>query len=367
MVANVYRTKLVGDLPKIAFYLFVAPLSFFFAIGLFTCLAFLDYFNIFSVRNISYFYLIVSPIPAFAFVALIVKWADFLKLAKLKILFLMLGLNVLGMAPTLFVSNFNTRFLILTVLSSVGIFLAFIVSNAVWKLLKGKADFYFQILCAAFCIPFVVSAYFFGISFQGDVAGKIFNGKTNASKCIREYGVSDNSVLPYWQSPSSIRPFGDAVSDNSVLPYWQSARSEIPRRYGFRDFSKELDSVNKCRFEKTKDGGKKLSFGWGHWAAGFSFGAGGAQDIEESNLYFNNSGFLLPCAKSGGDEYVSANFKSTADGGWSASAEIGVYSGSKIIKKYQLSGEDVVKKIAAAEARIEEIKAMWRTNSQKRK
>ena len=136
----------MGDLPKIAFYLFVAPLSFFFAIGLVTCLAFLDYFNIFSVRNISYFYLIVSPIPAFAFVALIVKWADFLKLAKLKILFLMLGLNVLGMAPTLFVSNFNTRFLILTVLSSVGIFLAFIVSNAVWKLLKGKADFYFQIL-----------------------------------------------------------------------------------------------------------------------------------------------------------------------------------------------------------------------------
>lgn len=110
-----------------------------------------------------------------------------------------------------------------------------------------------------------------------------------------------------------------------------------------------------------------MSFGWGHWAAGFSFGAGGAQDIEESNLYFNNSGFLLPCAKSGGDEYVSANFKSTADGGWSASAEVSVYSGSKIIKKYQLSGEDVVKKIAAAEARIEEIKAMWRTNSQKRK
>lgn len=345
MVANVYRTKLVGDLPKIAFYLFVAPLSFFFAIGLVTCLVLLDYFNIFSVRNISYFYLIVSPIPAFAFVALIVKWADFLKLAKLKILFLMLGLNVLGMAPTLFVSNFDTRFLILAVLSSVGIFLAFIVSNAVWKLLKGKADFYFQILCAAFCIPFVVSAYFFGISFQGDVVGKIFNGKTNASKCIREYGVSDNSVLPYWQS----------------------ARSEIPRRHGFRDFSKELDSVNKCRFEKTKDGGKKLSFGLGHWGAGFSFGAGGAQDIEESNLYFNNSGFLLPCAKSGGDEYVSANFKSTADGGWSASAEISVYSGSKIIKKYQLSGEDVVKKIAAAEARIEEIKAMWRTNSQKRK
>ena len=76
----------MGDLPKIAFYLFVAPLSFFFAIGLFTCLVLLDYFNIFSVRNISYFYLIVSPIPAFAFVALIVKWADFLKLAKLKIL-----------------------------------------------------------------------------------------------------------------------------------------------------------------------------------------------------------------------------------------------------------------------------------------
>ena len=48
-------------------------------------------------------------------------------------------------------------------------------------------------------------------------------------------------------------------------------------------------------------------------------------------------------------------------------AEIGVYSGSKIIKKYQLSGEDVVKKIAAAEARIEEIEAMWRTNGQKRK
>ena len=58
MVANVYRTKLVGDLPKIAFYLFVAPLSFFFAIGLFTCLAFLDYFNIFYVRKIYYFYLI---------------------------------------------------------------------------------------------------------------------------------------------------------------------------------------------------------------------------------------------------------------------------------------------------------------------
>lgn len=333
----------MGDLPKIAFYLFVAPLSFFFAIGLFTCLVLLDYFNIVSARNISYFYLIVSSIPAFAFVALVVKWADFLKLAKLKILFLMLGLNVLGMAPTLFVSNFDTRFLILTVLSSVGIFLAFIVSNAVWKLLKGKADFYFQILCAAFCIPFVVSAYFFGISFQGDVVGKIFNGKPDASADMC------------------------AVSDNSVLPYWESARAEILNRYGFCNFSKELDSVKKCRFKKTKDGGKKLSFGLGHWVAGFSFGAGGAQDIEESNLYFNNSGFLLPCAKSGGDEYVSANFKSTADGGWSASAEISVYSGSKIIKKYQLSGEDVVKKIAAAEARIEEIKAMWRTNSQKRK
>lgn len=335
----------MGDLPKIAFYLFVASLSLFFAIGLFTWLVLLDYLNIFSTKSISYSYFIVLPIPAFAFVALIVRWANSLKLAKLKILFLMLGLNVLGMAPALFVSSFNARFIIIAVLSSVGIFLAFIVSNAVWKFLKGKADFYFRILCAAFCIPFVVSAYFFGISFQGNVVGKIFNGKANASKCMREYGVSDNSVLPYWQS----------------------ARSEIPRRHGFRDFSKELDSVNKCRFEKTKDGGKKLSFGLGHWVAGFSFGAGGAQDIEESNLYFNNSGFLLPCAKSGGDEYVSANFKSTADGGWSASAEISVYSGSKIIKKYQLSGEDVVKKIAAAETRIEEIKAMWRTNSQKRK
>lgn len=41
MVANVYRTKLVGDLPKIAFYLFVAPLSFFLRLGFLHVLRFL--------------------------------------------------------------------------------------------------------------------------------------------------------------------------------------------------------------------------------------------------------------------------------------------------------------------------------------
>ena len=337
-----YRFKNLGHLQKIVFYFFVASLSLFFAVGLFTWLVLFNYLNIFPTKSI-YSYVIVSPIPAFAFVALIVRWANSLKLAKLKILFLMLGLNVLGMAPALFVSSFNARFIIIAVLSSAGIFLAFVVSNALWKFLKGKADFYFRILCAAFCIPFVVSAYFFGIGFQGRVAAKIFHSKPDASADMC------------------------AVSDNSVLPYWESARAEILNRYGFCNFSKELDSVKKCRFKKTKDGGKSLSFGLRRWGAIVFFGTGGAQDIEESNLYFGNAGTLLPCGKSGGDEYVRASFKSTAGGGWSATAEISVYSGSKIIKKYQLAGDEVVKKVADAEARIREIEAMWRAGSQKRK
>lgn len=110
-----------------------------------------------------------------------------------------------------------------------------------------------------------------------------------------------------------------------------------------------------------------MSFALGYWGAVFSFGIEGAQDIEESNLYFNNSGFLLPCGKSGEEEFISANFKSTSDGGWSASAKINVYPGGKIIKKYQLSGDELIKKVAAAEARIDEIRAMWRANSQRRK
>lgn len=333
-------TKRRDNLIKIILY-FLLFSSCFFSIGLFTWLPICsEYLNIFLGNSI-YFYTIISPIPAFAFVALIVKLANSLKFAKWKTLLLMLGLNVFGMAPALFASNFGARLIIITVLSSIGIFLAFVVSNLLWKFLKGKSELYFQILCVALSIPFIFSAYFSGLTIQKRALATFFHSKVKVSEYV--------------------------ISDKFVFPYWQSARAEILKRCDFRDFSKELDSVRKCRFEKTKDGKKELSFALGYWSAVFSFGIEGAQDIEESNLYFNNSGFLLPCGKSGEKEFISANFKSTSDGRWSASAKIYVYRGGKIIKKYQLSGDELIKKVAAAEARIDEIRAMWRANSQKRK
>ena len=203
------------------------------------------------------------------------------------------------------------------------------------------SELYFQILCVALSIPFIFSAYLSGLTIQKRALATFFHSKVKVSEYV--------------------------ISDKFVFPYWQSARAEILKRCDFRDFSKELDSVRKCRFEKTKDGKKELSFALGYWGAVFSFGIEGAQDIEESNLYFNNSGFLLPCGKSGEKEFISANFKSTSDGGWSASAKIYVYRGGKIIKNYQSSGDELIKKVAAAEAHIDEIRAMWRANSQRRK